>query len=208
MNDLELKNLWRQQDAGAADVEADGDVVGAMKRRMRRFDRGLVWRDVRELAACAFIVWWFGGALWGHPSPLTRAGSVVLVGSALGISAVMLWARRADRKASRLAVSVEESLRAELRKVARQERLLTHVLWWYLLPIYVGTVLYVCGGAASAEWKWGFAVGYGALCGFLYWVNQYAARKQLRPLMVEIEQTLGNIACLEDATSELEREEG
>jgi hypothetical protein len=206
VNDLELKILWRQQDVGPADVLEGVDVVGAMKRRMRRFDRDLVWRDARELVACAFIIWWFGGGMWGHASPLTRAGSIVLVVSAVGIAAVMLWARRADRKASRVAVSVEESLKAELRKVSRQERLLTHVMWWYLLPIYVGTVLYVFGGAGTAGWKWGFALGYAGVCGLLYWVNQYAARKQLRPLIVEIEQTLGSIACLEDATVEHERE--
>jgi CubicO group peptidase (beta-lactamase class C family) len=83
-----------------------------------------------------------------------------------------------------------ETLRCELRKVQVQIDLLRSILWWYLLPLGVGVVVYNRGIAGSL-WAWISYVAFViALFVFIYWLNQRAVRKTLLPLKSEIEALL------------------
>lgn len=198
MNDTELKELWRRQAPMApVDVSSDADVIDRMNARLRKFDRELFWRDVGEVAACGVIAIWFGWYLLVLPSTLTRIGCIIVMLSAAMITAVLLVARRSDR-APVGSVSVSESLRAELCKVARQEKLLTNVLWWYLLPIFGGAELFVLGLNLPAVNKWVMTGTFVFTGVVVYWANRYVAKRKLRPLIAEIERTLSTIASLDN----------
>ena len=90
MNDSELKQLWQQAELKPALQASDMEIVRRMKRKMRKFDHKIFWRDLRELAACAFILFWFGPGVFGDGSKLCRIGHLVLVLSAIGIGAELI----------------------------------------------------------------------------------------------------------------------
>jgi hypothetical protein len=197
MNDSELKELWRRQAMIAApETPSDAEVIERMNARLRKFGRDLFWRDVREVAACAFIVVWFGSYLLWHLSLLSQIGCWVVILSAIMISAVLLIARRLDRAAAG-PVSVSDSLRAQLRSVRRQERLLSNVLWWYLLPSFVGAELFVLGLGISGANVWTLTGVLAFTAAVVYFANWYAVRTKLRPLISEIQETLESVTCLE-----------
>ncbi len=202
MNDQELKELWRRQAPFAApSISSDAEVIERMNARLRKFGRALFWRDVREVAACVFIVIWFGSYLLRHLSLLSQIGCGVVILSAVMISAVLLIARRLDRVAEG-PVSVSDSLRAQLRSIQRQERLLTNILWWYLLPIFVGAELFVLGLGISAANGWTLTGVLSFTSVVVYFANRYAVRTKLLPLILDIQETLESVACLEEDTSD------
>lgn len=206
MNERELKELWRRQAAIAApDTPSDAEVIDRMNARLRKFGRDLFWRDVREVAACAFIVVWFGSYLLWHLSLLSQIGCWVVILSAIMISAVLLIARRLDRAAAG-PVSVSDSLWAQLRSIQRQERLLANVLWWYLLPSFVGAELFVLGLGISAANGWTLTGVLVFTAAVVYFANWYAVRTKLRPLISEIQETLESVTCLEEDTADHQSE--
>jgi hypothetical protein len=207
MNDTELKALWRRQAAIAIpSISSDAEVIERVNARLRKFGRDLFWRDVREVAACAFIVFWFGFYLLGHLSLLSQIGCVVVILSAIMISAVLLIARRLDR-ATDEPVSVSDSLRAQLRSVKRQERLLANVIWWYLLPIFAGAWLFVVGQGLSAKNVWTLTGVFTFTSLVVYLANWYAVRTKLRPLISEIQQTLESATRLEEDAADSDRKD-
>ena len=189
MNDLELKLLWQKQALPAHAPVVDASLVENMQKRMKRFDRTLFWRDARELAACGVVAFWFGRSLTSQPSVTTRLGAVVVILSCLFIAWRLISARRSQRSFP-ARDSVAEFLSVEVAKVSRQIRLLQSVLWWYILPIYVGVALISFGGPAGLMAKAVFMVVLVLSGGFLHWINQYAVRKTLLPLKHELEATL------------------
>jgi hypothetical protein len=196
MNDQELKELWRRQAAIASPMAAasDAQVIERMNARLRKFGRSLFWRDVGEIAACVFIVIWFGSYLLWPLSLLSKIGCVVVILSAIMISAVLLIARRLDR-ASQEPASVSESLRAQLRAIKRQERLISNVMWWYLLPTFVGAELFVLGLGISAANAWTMTGVLAFTSVVVYFANRHAVRRKLRPLIAEIQETLESVEC-------------
>lgn len=189
MNEQELKQLWQQQPLTAPPKEAPQELPVVMEQRMKQFGRTIFWRDVREVAACVFIVCAFLPNLFRPASVLTKTGCVVLVLSAIYIGCrLVLSKRRGDRQL--ITHSIRSYLLDERRKVDVQIHLLRTVLWWYILPLYIGAVMVVMGYTAGMAFKVIFSLGYAVVCAGIWWLNQYAVKKSLLPLKADIEETL------------------
>ncbi|HEX3718959.1 MAG TPA: hypothetical protein VH595_13400 [Verrucomicrobiae bacterium] len=170
MNDDELKKLWREQPL-VLPAELTGTVqLAALRKRMKRFDRNIWWRDLREVAACVVIVIWFGSDYFKYPQAVTRAVP---------------------------GASVMDSLRVELRKVETQIHLLRSVLWWYILPSLGGSGVFFFGVRRNASARLVTIVVFGLVGVFVYWLNQRAVRQYLLPLKSELETLVGGVS--EDA---------
>ncbi|MEP6663428.1 MAG: hypothetical protein ABJC04_07155, partial [Verrucomicrobiota bacterium] len=75
MNDDALKKLWQEQNFRSPPALADEAQIAAMKNRMTCFDKTISERDYGEVAACIFIILFFGGdLLFRNNSALTQAG--------------------------------------------------------------------------------------------------------------------------------------
>jgi hypothetical protein len=184
MNDDKLRELWQQSPEPVPQIP-DEQLMINMKTKMHKFDRDIFWRDVRELVACVFIICWFGATYFTHITSLARVGCVVLVVSAIFIGLVLVLAKRPGKHP---AISVREFLTAEKEKVDRQKGLLKSVLWWYILPIYVGMAIFMLGQTGIEAIT--FLVLYGLLCAGIVWLNLRAVRKRLAPLSAELGQLL------------------
>jgi hypothetical protein len=203
MNDDKLRELWRQQGPEPVAPISDEKLLAKMKTKMHKFDRDIFWREVRELVACVFIVCWFGVTYFTKIPPLARVGCVELVVSAIFIGLILVLAKRPSKHP---AISVREFVGAEKEKVDRQKRLLKTVLWWYILPIYIGTEIFTFGLSGVSTFTIVFTVGYGLMCGGICWLNQYAVRKRLAPLSEELGQLLRELPSAEDM-SKLSKED-
>jgi hypothetical protein len=189
MNDNALKALWHGQEWQPPTDFSDSELIARMNAKMRRFDRDIFWRDIRELSACVFIACFFGPGLFRSASPLSHAGSALLVASSIFIATVLVIARRLQKRRNAFA-SVREFITDERNKVARQRSLLKSVVWWYLLPIYLGVALFVMGSSANLVFKLTFIIVYAFVCVLIYFVNQRAVQKRLSPLVNELDQLL------------------
>ena len=166
--------------------------------KTRNFDRRIVARNMREYMAAfiglPFAIW---GA-WAAPSPLVRAGFVILTASVLWVVYYIrrfAGPKRLDPGASLNAYS--QLLRASYEQ---QIRLLRTVKYWYLLPLYVGILVISLGRGlqAYAEGKspWGVSLVYMAIVACLLvvvWIlNEVYGVRRLERLKRELSSIEGS----------------
>ena len=68
MNDLELQKLWQQANVPPPASATDMEIIYRMKRKMRKFNRDIFWRDARELVACGIVIYLFAPGIGGTGS--------------------------------------------------------------------------------------------------------------------------------------------
>lgn len=190
MNDDELKQLWRQQPLRKPDVSSQ-QLISAVHTQTSRLRRALGARDLREMAACVFVVIIFGIFYFTvYRSPVSRFGVLVVIGSSIFIAWKLIHTRRTAAPALSGA-TVVESLQAELNAVRAQSRLLRSVLWWYLLPLAVGVLLCSWGSPSGVlAGNIGYTIFVIALNVFIYRLNQRARAKQLLPVEAQLESLI------------------
>src|SRR5688500_4197146 len=143
MNDDELKQLWQQQPL--RNPPSAALLISAMQKQTSQLRRCLDARDVRELVACAVVIIIFGVFYFTvYREPISRVGNLIVIGSTIFIAWKIIHTRRATPPAPPGATTVE-TLRAELKSVRAQSRLLGSVLWWYLLPGFIGLLVATWG---------------------------------------------------------------
>jgi hypothetical protein len=193
MNDDELKKLWQQQPLRDPAL-SPAQVMSAMQNKTTQLRRTLLARDVRELLACVIVGVIFGIYYFIERAPVTRLGALITVAGAIFIAWKILYARRTS-PAAKPDATVVESLRAELHSVRTQSQLLRSVLWWYLLPLAGGTLVFVWGRPFNnlvfdLVFRIGFTLVTLALDVFIYRLNQRAVSKQFLPLEAQLESLL------------------
>jgi len=201
MNDQEMKALWQRQVLTAPAMVAEKDLVPQMKQKMKKFGRTLFWRDMREVIACLVVIRYFLPSVFGNFSTLSRAGCLVVVLGALYVIFKLFQARRKQPQVSE-AAPVKEFLLNQRAKVGWQIGLLKSVLWWYILPFYIGGVMFIFGMKSPLWGKLSFTLIYALVCAGIWWLNQYAVRKQLLPLKEEVEKTLESVSTLTENNDE------
>jgi CubicO group peptidase (beta-lactamase class C family) len=189
MHDEALKKLWQEQRFDAPPPVLDEKQIAAMQRKMKKFDRTILWRDWRENIAAIFIALFFGVMFFTGPALMPRIGCVILVLASAFICWYPMHKKRGVAKTAPDA-PVTEALECELEKVEVQIRLLRSILWWYLLPLGVGVLVFYFGMQPQVSSKIGFFICVTAVYAFIYWLNQRAVEKQLVPLKREIEGLL------------------
>lgn len=189
MNDDELKKLWQQQPLRDPAL-SPAQVMSAMQSKTTQLRRTLFARDVRELLACVIVGVIFGIYFFTERAPISRLGALITVGGSVFIAWKILHARRSTPVAKADATLVE-SLSTELHSVRTQSQLLRSIVWWYLLPLAVGTLVYVWGMPFNnLVFKIGFTLVTLVLGLFVYWLNQRAVSKQLLPVEAQLQSLL------------------
>lgn len=187
MNDEELKRLWQQQPL--REPPSAAQLVSAMQNKTNQLRRVVDSRDLRELWACAFVIILFGYYYFAESRPISRLGDCIVIGSAIFIGWKLVHTRRSTPPAPPGATTVE-TLRAELRAVRAQSRLLGSVLWWYLLPLTVGVLISTWDKRMNVAGAIFVALIVGAVDAFVWWLNQRARAKELLPVEAQLQSLL------------------
>jgi hypothetical protein len=188
MNEDELKQLWQRQPLRAPDV-SPAQLISAMQKQTSQLRRILDARDLRELVACALVIVVFGFFAYGERILISRIGHWIVMGSTIFIAWKLVHTRRKTPPAP-AGATVVESLHAELRAVRAQSRLLGSVLWWYLLPGFIGLLVGTWGMGIDLSIKIGATLVFIAVDAFIYWLNKWARAKQLLPLEAQLESLI------------------
>jgi hypothetical protein len=193
MNDDALKKLWQQQPLRNPAL-SPAQVMSAMQNKTTQLRRTVLARDVRELLACVVLGVIFGIYFFTNRAPVARLGDLIVIGSSIFIAWKLVHARRTTPPAPPGAAIVE-SLRAELNSVRTQSRLLGSVLWWYLLPLTVGELVFIWGGRVNAPPGMALVniavtLMVIAVNVYVYRLNKLARSKQLLPVERQLESLL------------------
>ena len=189
MNFEDWQNVWQQQPMRKPDVSSE-QLVSAMKKETTRLRRILDARDLRELVACAIVIIIFGIFYFTvYRSPVSRVGTLIVIGSSIFIAWKLIHTRRKTPPALPGA-TVVEALQAELNAVRAQSRLLGSVLWWYLMPLTIGALIATWGLGIGLYAMIPVALMFAVINAVIVWLNRWARANQLLPIEAQLEALL------------------
>ena len=197
MNFEDFEKSWQSQDA-AKKISINADVLlNEVRRNQLLFRTRIFVRDAIEVGVAAVLVPVFiaAGLKVSWTLHLCAFGCFV-VGAYFVVDR---W--RQKKKMPDLHGSLKACTNTSLAEISHQIWLLKNVLWWYLLPIFVpimiffGWVAWQVPAPVTAKFlrllpHASFVV---LLYAGIYWLNQFAVKKQLEPRRKELEKLLNEL---------------
>lgn len=187
MNEEELKAAWQQTNLQAILIP---NLVEKIHQRVDQLDAKIKSRDRLEITIAISVIPFFGFLAWVFENPYTRTGCIIVIIASLWIIFVL---RRYCKKKSKEGKTVKEQISTELTYIKKQRRLLQSVIYWYILPIYLGLVFFHVG--LSSHWISFVVMMFftTALMIFISHLNRKAVRTELDPVIESLETLLHNI---------------
>jgi hypothetical protein len=179
----ELAELWKS--TPVAPVRSE-EVLTAVQGRIKKFDRMIFMRNLRECAASLIVSGVFLWMALGIREPWQRAGSWILVVSGLFIAFTLIRYGRSGKDPD-AGSSLNDYVSALMNRYDRQIRLLKNVKYWYLLPMYAGlaslTIGKILEESRVGAVKWAVLAMpfvYTSLCAWVWWLNEVRAVGKLQ----------------------------
>ncbi|MCP5111057.1 MAG: hypothetical protein GY953_09500, partial [bacterium] len=113
--------------------------VQELSNRASRFQRKIIWRNVREYLAAVVVLGFFGFNLWNTDSVIMRAGAALVIAGTLYV--VVQLRRRGAAKEVPADLGWRNSIEFHRQELERQRDLLRSIWRWYLLPLVPGMVV-------------------------------------------------------------------
>jgi hypothetical protein len=188
----DLKAKWQSHDHGIQ-LNIDANLLmNEVRRNHRALELQLWLRDLNEIIAAALITCVFAtlAVLMGQWTLLFCAAGTLFVGLFFIFDRV-----KQRRRRSVFEDSLQLTIDASLAQVQHQIWLLRNVLWWYLLPLVPGIVLFLVSTAWQSRGN-GLAeqlviAGVAAICAAAFWlayrINQREIIRTLEPRRIELE---------------------
>jgi hypothetical protein len=168
------EDLMRYWQDNPVSLPNPADYARHIADEVKRFDRRIFWRNAREYAACAILLFWTrGGVMEGRP------GAIVMAAAALIIAGYLWWNHRRRRPID-AGADARTYQAAMLKRYDDQIALFGLARYWYWLPLYIPVIV-----ITVMRWKSGpgfAAITFGtatALFVLLWWLND---RFAIRPL--------------------------
>lgn len=179
----DLQRSWKAEvDRPLPAIDRDA-LFRELQLRCSRSEHLTRRRDWREYIAVGAVVVGFV-VLW----PRIRTSWVSTIGLvwvAVWVVLVVITLAKSGRvKPLSSEASTNDFVRQKIEWCDRQIRLLNNVVWWYVLPAFVG-ILLIAGGKMLPQRPTAFgsyAVVVLVLCGGIVWLNRRAARLHYQPL--------------------------
>ncbi len=203
MLEQELKNIWKSS-SQVEQIKFDlSRLVIDLDGKMKRIEKAIRSRDLREIGAALVVVPLFGYLAYEVPYPIARVAAILTIVWAFY---VIYKFRSVQKKRIKedLSLSFRQQLANQKSNMMDQHKLLDTVLYWYVLPPYVLNMLFVwsLGYPSDLEWtgslinhlpmamndKISLTIGLAVFNVFVVWLNKRAVRKTLNPLIADIER--------------------
>ena len=151
-----MKVIWDAQSKQQLYAIDEAALHKRVSHKSRQFNRRVFWRDVREIGVGVLSALFLTEeglvvALTGegfffasrYSAPPATAGYLFVAAACFLFSAVFMYAgrKRQQKLEQRFDSTLQGDLEKDLSQTSYQIRLLTGVVWWSLLPSFVGTAL-------------------------------------------------------------------
>ena len=186
----ELRELWCSQPSVAAATKEE--LVELVQKKAREFDRKIFQRNLRECLAAVVVTALFAWMAFHAVDALQRTGLLIVAASGLWIIFFILRYGRASAPADP-GQDLYAYRRDLVERYYRQIRLLKSVMYWYLLPPWLGLILNSAGllmrdlHRAAPVWPDVVSAGiYSACFAFVWWLNGGPTVARLRARRAQI----------------------
>lgn len=189
MTEEQLKEIWQSANNQNETINFHSLNLKEMNQQIKKFEKTIASRNNREIGAAILIIAGFGYYAFIIPTLLGKLGAIWTIGYGIW---VIYKLKKVEAKQP--GFNIEHSIKQQLvdyqKYVKSEQRLLENILYWYLLPILPGMVLFLLG--IEKEWS-DLLVGLSCMLIIfiaVYLLNKEAAEKQFTPLLTDIEETL------------------
>ena len=183
----EFEGLWKSQPPEPRKIDPED-----IRRGMRRFERRITRRNLREYLAGVLVVCIFAYYTYLFPVPLARIGCALMIAGTLYV--LFELHRRASAELVPAGLAQNSLVEFQKRQLERQRDALRSVWIWYLLPFVPGMCVFLIGlfdfalrtaseagrpvEAGRLALSFGLVVAVVAAVFFAVWkLNQHATRK-------------------------------
>ena len=134
--DNTMKQLWQNQPTEGVRMS-----IAEVQAKASAFHSKIWWRNIREYAAAAFVVLFFGYRMLGVTDLLVRAGMALIIAGTCYLT-WQLHLRGSSRQLPKEA-GLSSFIEFQRRELIRQRDMLTSLWSWYLGPLLPGLVLMI-----------------------------------------------------------------
>lgn len=134
----DVRAVWQSQTTEKVDMSAE-----QLRQNTQKLRRTVLWRNLREYVAAAYLIAIFGYFLWKFDTPLLRLASGATIAGALFV--VYHLHKWGSAKPLPMEMAFSTCLDCHRKELERQRDLLRSVWTWYLLPFVPGMVLFLLG---------------------------------------------------------------
>lgn len=178
----DIQDLWQSQPTEPPRISPED-----LRRKMRKFERKIFRRNLREYTAGAFVMAAYGFYEWKFPQPLMRVGSGLVIAATLYV--MFQLHRRTSMQPAPADLGLSTCIELHRRALERQLDALRTIWSWYILPFLPGLAVFLTGTAVSQRAAHpmslfhllrGYSIPVGCMAAVFYgvWkINQWAARK-------------------------------
>lgn len=193
MKEDELKDIWQAANLRNQTINFHAINLKEMNNRIKKFENKIRKRNNVEIGAAIFSIVVFGVFAYIKPTLMAKMGAILIICYCLS---VIYWLRKTENKQPNfdLMKNMKDQLMEYQNYVKEERKLLKTVLYWYLLPMLPGLILFLIG--SGANW-WSVTIYFVVVIfmfGLIYYLNQRAVKDRIDPLLADIDKTLASLA--------------
>jgi len=203
MLEQELINIWKNSSKTAQiSIETD-QLVNEFDTKMTRIQKKIRNRDVREISASVIGILIYSFFAYEIPFPITTFSCFL---SILWFLYVIFKFRKSKQQNTpeKLSLSLTEQLAHKKQLLQQQVKLLDSAAYWYAGPAFVTNIIFIIGLGNPADYNWSNQLaenllpltvnakivtltGLAFFYLFVVWMNKRAARKDVQPILKNID---------------------
>ena len=193
MDDSTLRQLWLNADQQQR-VEINMEkLIETINLKLSKMDKHIKRRDLQEIFIAAIFIPLFAWWMFVSSPLLAKIGSAIILVNCTLVILKLINARKVKVTEENTS-QIKYHLTVSLQLVRNQIKLHSTILWWYLLPFFVGVICFVYGYVNSIAANIVYALIVAVVYGYIWYKNKEAVRKYMKPLEENIINAINELS--------------
>ncbi len=203
MIEQELKNIWTNENVSNQISIDTSELKKELSHKINRIQQNVKRRDLMEVLAAFFGIAIFGYMLYLVPFMIMKLSC--LLGVLWFVFIVYKFRKSSNQKEIDLSLPLVSQLKQQKKMLLEQIALLNSSVYWYVLPPFIVSVLFIIGLEIPSDQDWNtfmvkgivpvltlikiIAIGLMTVFfGVIFWINKRAVKKELIPILKDVEK--------------------
>jgi len=185
MLEQELKNIWQNSPQKEIIKFEKSKLLIDLNHNINKFEKAIRNRNIREIGTALFLFAIFSYYAYFYTHPLAKIGAIIISLACLFIIYKLKQVQRL-MKPINLTFSMKEQLIETRIYITNEKNLLDNVLYWYLLPLSFGMIIFTMGLNMSFKRLLISVPIFIVLNIVIYIINKLTVKKKFLPLIENI----------------------
>lgn len=188
MLENELKKIWQQASPEEIIKLDKSKLLVELDTELTRFNKGLIRRDKREIGVALFLIPFFLIAVIFIQGTLSK----IALGLGIPYCILVIYVLKNVKKyqVSDFTIPLREFLIKQKNYLEKERALLDNILYWYILPPSVSTILFFYSRQMPQPKLYLFISVVVLVMAFIYYLNKKAVKDDFDPVIKRLDETI------------------